>query len=200
MYVTIHIHTCTHIDVWTTWICHLSIITEIFCLLWMFTVIPVLQSCGTVFPCTLLWSLNTLLMKFPHTWQSSCVYHWHLAVCFRELGCPSFIVSVYGLDDWRMQFPPLANYFLHSIQIGSGTHPSSCLMGIGSKAFRAWNDLSPLNVRVKNVWTYSSTSRRHDVVLNRAHRQQFDSVFFTCDSTKSSHSTAVTPIMFSDIF
>lgn len=27
---------------------------------------------------------------------------------------------------------------LHSILIGSGTHPASCLMGTGSKAFRNW--------------------------------------------------------------
>jgi hypothetical protein len=80
---------------------------------------------------------------------------------------------LHGLDDRgsRVRFPAEAGNFSlhHSVQNGSGTHPTFYPMGTedsfpGGKADHS----PPSSAEVKNAWSYTFTPliRLHDVVLS----------------------------------
>jgi hypothetical protein len=77
------------------------------------------------------------------------------------------IEAGYGLDDRdsRVRFPAWAGNFSlhHRVQNGSGAHPDSYPMGIGSPSLevkrpeREADHSPPSSAEVKNAWSYTST-------------------------------------------
>jgi hypothetical protein len=97
---------------------------------------------------------------------------------FRRRDSSVGIATDYGLDD-RMsgvRIPAMAENFSvhHHVQNGSGIHPPSYPMGIGSsfpgvkRPGREADHSPPTSVEVKNAWSYISTlpRRLHGVVLS----------------------------------